>query len=525
MPEFDLVIRNGSIIDGTRQPRFSADVGIRGDRIAALGDLGRADARSTIDAGGRIVAPGFIDVHNHSDGWLLKTPHLAAKTLQGFTTEVLMADGISYAPVNPLTAREWVFYLRALDGLRMDEYDGWEGIADFMLRIEGQNVQNAAAHVPYANVRSLVCGFGRQHVDDYQMKSIQREIRESMHAGAVGVSTGLDYIVQCFSTTDELAAACSAAAEFGGLYVTHVRYKTGLLPALKEAVEIGRRAGVRVHISHLKPTSTQQSEEVLSYIDQTARHEVEFSFDLYPYQPGSTMLHYLLPYEVWEEGPLAAPRLLAEEWIRARFAQRLDASDASLLDEARIAWVAGKENSRLQGKCLREYIAEQNLPPADALADLLIEERLGVLAVVGEGDDRLVRPFLAHDLCMIGTDGIYTEDGPIHPRMFGSSGRILGRCVRDLRLFSLEDAVYKLAGFAAERFGLEGRGTIREGAFADVVIFDPQSVADLATFEQPRQFTTGVDTVVVNGVPIVSGGTPVENLSKPLPGRFLRHAQ
>lgn len=521
---FDVLIKNGTIIDGTRAPRVRGDVGISKDRIQTVGDLGGASAARIIDATGRIVAPGFVDVHNHSDGWLLKTPHLVPKTIQGFTTEVLMADGISYAPVKKHNAAEWLFYLRSLNALRMDEYRGWESIADYMALLDGHNVQNAIAHIPYANVRVNACGFARHVPDDYQMREIQTAIRQGMEDGAVGVSTGLDYIAECFATTDELVEACSAMAPWKGLYVTHMRYKKGNLVALKEAVEIGRRAGVPVHISHLKGTTAAEGEAILSYIDQTARHEVDLSFDVYPYQPGSTMLNFLLPNEVWEDGPLSVMPKLRDPAIRARFAAGLEAYKLDL-DAIQIAWVQSKENARHQGKLLSDYVEEMRLPPADALCNLLLEERLAVLLVFIEGDDPLVRPFLQHDLYMMGTDGIYFEDGVIHPRMYGSAARLLGPCVRDLNLFSLEDAVYKLSGAAAARFGLKDRGMIHAGHFADLVIFDPQTIVDRATYTDPHQYSVGVEHVLVNGVPIIADGACVENITSPLPGRALRFGQ
>jgi N-acyl-D-amino-acid deacylase len=519
---FDLILRGGTIIDGTGAARYGGDVGLRGDRIAAIGDLKDAEARQVIDAAGKIVAPGFVDVHNHSDGWLLKMPHLPVKTLQGFTTEVLMADGISYAPVNEHTARQWLYYLRALNALRLDEYRGWQSIADFMACIDGHNVQNAATHIPYANVRTMACGWGRQAVDDVQMRQIKADIRRGMEEGAVGLSTGLDYIAQCFSTTDELVAACSAMAEYGGLYVTHMRYKLGLLPALREAVEIGRRAGVAVHISHLKAQTPQLAEQVLEYIDRVARHEVDFSFDVYPYQSGSTMLNYLLPYEIWEDGPLSAIGKLQQPEMRTKFRYSLR-DYRQPLDKIHIAHVAGKENTRHQGKLLSKYVEQSGLPADEALANLLIDENFAVLLVINEGNDELIRPFLQHDLYMMGSDGIYHEGGVIHPRVYGSAGRLLGACVRDWRLFSLEDAVHKLSGRPAQRFGLHSRGVIREGNFADLVVFDPETVADRATYADPHQKTVGVEHVVVNGVAIVKDGTPVESLSEPLPGKYLQY--
>lgn len=545
---FDFVIRRATIIDGARTPRFVADIGLRGDRIAAIGDLSAASARRMIDATGLVAAPGFVDVHTHADGWLLKSPHLLPKTLQGFTTEVLMADGISYAPVTPHTWRDWIFYLRALDGLAFDEYSGWHSIEQFLDRIHGHNVQNVIAQIPYANVRSAVCGWGRQTPDDFQMRSILRDIRSSMEAGAVGLSTGLDYIVQCFAATNELVAACRPVGEFNGLYVTHMRYKSGLLTALREAVEIAQRSGTRLHISHLKAQTPQLAEQVLSYLDGEASRAVDLSFDVYPYQSGSTMLSYLLPYEVWDRGPLAAIERLRDPIVRERFDRGLREHRVEI-DQIRIAWVGSKENSQHQGKLLSDYVDSRHCSPAEALADLLIEERLAVLLVVNEGHDSLVTPFLQHPKQMVGTDGILCGcvgprrlsdvaagdadvqtlrlEGRPHPRVFGSAGRFLGPMVRDQKLFSLEDAVHKLSGSPASRFGLKERGELKTGNFADVVLFDPQIITDQATYEEPLQPTLGVHSVFVNGVPIIESGEAVTSTgpSGTLPGRHLRCGQ
>jgi N-acyl-D-amino-acid deacylase len=495
-------------------------VGIEGDRVVAIGDLRDTPRAAMIDAAGRIVAPGFIDVHNHSDGWLLKTANFAPKTLQGFTTEVLMSDGISYAPVDGSTARQWVYYLRALDGLEPSEYRGWQTLGEFMRHLTRTGTaQNAALQIPYANVRSLVCGFGERPVDDFQRRQIEYEVRAGMEQGAVGLSTGLDYIVQCFSTTEEVAAACAAMADRGGVYATHVRYKRGLLPALREAVEIGRRANVPVHISHLKAQPNAPAEQVFELLEEAAR-DVDLTFDVYPYQPGSTMLNYLLPYEVWEAGPLAALDLLHRPHLLARFRQGLKAYRLDL-DHIRVAWMPGRHNAKYIGQTLAEYVVQAELPADEALLNLLIEESLAVLCVMDEGDDRLVHPFLAHPRCMIGTDGIYFPDSCVHPRVYGSAGRVLGPYVRDLHLFTLEEAVYKLSGFAAARFQLVDRGELRTGAFADVVVFDPDTVADRATFADPHQPTVGIEHVLVNGVPIVAGGEPQMDFDGSPPGRVL----
>jgi N-acyl-D-amino-acid deacylase len=519
---FDLLLTGGAVIDGTGQPRCAADVAVAGDRIAAVGRLAGAAAGRTIDCTGRIVAPGLIDVHNHSDGWMLQGLHQTWKTSQGFTIEVLMADGISYAPVSEHNWRQWLHYLRSLDGLTLADYRGWRSLDEFMSLLDGRSVQNAAFHVPYANVRTLACGFGRTlPPDDFQMRQIRGEITRGMEAGAVGLSTGLDYIGQHHATTDELVAACSAVEPFGGLYVTHVRYKAGLLPALREAIEIGRRSGVKVHISHLKGSTEAEVQDVLSLLDRASR-EVDLSFDVYPYQRGSTMLNYLLPYEAWEDGPLGVLGKLDRPEIRARFRAGLDAL-AVPLDQITIAWSAAIQREgeapaeSLVGKTLAQFIEESAKPVEEALIDLLIDSNLATLMVVGPYDkDHLVEPLVQHDLAILGSDGIYFPGGYVHPRVFGSAGRWLGSLVRDRKLHSLEAAVQKASGKPAARYGLAGRGVIREGAFADLIVFDEATIADRATYERPQQECVGVEQVIVNGQSVIDRGQVVHG---PLPGR------
>ena len=274
---------------------------------------------------------------------------------------------------------------------------------------------------------------------------------------------------------------------------------------------------------HLKAASEADSEAILAYVDQVAVNEVDFSFDVYPYLPGSTLLNYLLPYEVWHDGPLAALPKLRDPSMREHVRRSLQAQ-ARELDAITIAWLPGKENSKYLGKTLAQYVDEVNKSPVDALCDLLIEENLAVLLVFFQGDDRFVEPFLAHDKYMMGTDGVYHEGGVIHPRQYGSAARLLGPCVRK-GLFSLEDAVWKLSGAPATRFGLKDRGRVAEGSYADLVVFDPESIQDHATFAEPHQMSSGVSEVLVNGVPIVRDSAPVETSGQPLPGRALRFKQ
>ena len=385
-------------------------MGIRGDRIAAIGPLADAAATHALDCRGKVVAPGLIDVHNHSDGWMLLEPHQTWKTSQGFTTEVLAADGIGYAPVSESNWRQWIYYLRSLNALRLEHYRGWQSLADYMQLLDGRNVQNAATHVPYANVRTLACAFGRATPDDCQMRIIRGEIARGMEEGAVGLSTGLDYLTQNYATTEEIANACTAVVPFGGLYVTHVRYKLGLLPALREAVEIGRRSGVKVHISHLKGGDEREVQEVLAFLDES-RKQVDLSFDVYPYQRGSTMLNFLLPYEVWEDGPLGVLGQLDRPEIRQRFAAGLEALGFPL-EQIHIAWTAAPNATELIGMPLPEFVAQRRKPTHEALIDLLIESNLATLMVLGPPDsDHLVEPLIQHDLAILGSDGIYFPGG------------------------------------------------------------------------------------------------------------------
>lgn len=515
---YDLLLRGGDVIDGSKAPRRRADVAIVGERIAAVGDLAEAQAREVVDVTGRIVAPGFVDVHNHSDGWLLRRPNFVPKTHQGFTTEVLMADGISYAPVNAFTWRAWMFYLRSLNALRLEEYRGWQTLDDYLSLLDRRTAQNVIAHVPYANVRTIAAGFTRHPPDDFQRRTIREEIRRGMEAGCVGLSTGLDYMAQHFAPTEEIVHAATAIAEFNGLYVTHIRYKAGLLVALEEAIEIGRRAGVRVHISHLKGTTPQEVEQVLALVDR-ARREVDLSFDVYPYQRGSTMLNFLLPYEVWEAGPLEVLARMGRDEMLARFSAGLDAMGLGL-DKFHIAWTASWDNSAHHGQTLADYVAETGRPAAEALYHLLIEENLATLLVIDSGDDALVRPLLQHDLYVMGSDGIYFPDSMQHPRVIGSAGRLLGPCVREWGLFSLEDAVFKLSAGPARRFGLRDRGEVRPRAFADLVVFDPETVADQADYHCPQQLCTGFEQVLVNGAFVIKDGQPQE-FAGACPGRRL----
>ena len=516
---YDIILRGGSLVDGTGSPAIQADVAINHNRIAEIGNLADAPATSEIDVSGLVVSPGFIDTHNHSDGWVTQTSGQECKIAQGITTELLMSDGISYAPVNDDTWREWIYYLHSLDGLNMHQYGGWHSLQEYMNFAASRSHQNIITQVPYANVRSLACGWSRNRVDDVQMRAIQREIRVGMEQGATGVSTGLDYVLQCFSDTDELAEACSVLNDFNGIYVTHVRYKKGLIPAINEAIEICTRAGCRLHISHLKGHDPYPPEVVLGRLEEAANDGLDIAFDVYPYQCGSTMLNYLLPYTVWEDGPTAAMKHITAPSFEREFEQILD--DYRLdLDKVIIAWTALNDFESSWGQTLNEYVESTGKSTGRALIDLLIDNNLAVLCVVDEGDDHHVHPYLQHPMCMFGTDAIEMPNGKVHPRAFGSSARMIGRMVRDEKLFSLEEAVRKMTSFPAEWFGIEKRGQLKKDWFADLVVFDEQTVIDNATYESPRQNPDGIRLSIVNGAVVYQDGAVIKH--DDAPGKYLR---
>lgn len=505
---YDILISGGTVIDGTGAPRQQTDVAVKGDSIVAIGELSGQQSKSKIEASGKIVCPGFIDVHNHSDGWLLKESNFHSKTAQGFTTEVLALDGVSYAPVTEENWREWFYYLHCLDGLTFNDYTGWQTLEEFQELFDKTTAQNSAMHIPYGNVRVMVNGFRSRPLDDFQRRVLRAEIENGMETGAVGLSTGIDYVGNCFSSTEELIDACKVVARYGGLHATHVRYKEGLVPALAEMVDISKRSGVKLHVSHMKTNSDEELEILLEYLAKEVEGKIDFSFDLYPYGPGSTMLSYMLPYEVWEEGPMAVVSKLNDPVIRRRFQQSV-ASSKFNLEKTYIAGLLSDQNQQHLGRSLGEVIRESGKTPADFMCDLLIEERMSVLLVVGDIDVWNVDPLFQHPGFMMGTDGIYNLNGPVHQRQFGSVGLFLSEYVRERKVLSLEQAIQHMSSVPAKRFGLPKRGEIAEGLIADLVVFDPDEIHDPTTIEAPRQNTVGVHEVIVSGESIIRNAEPV----------------
>ena len=451
---------------------------------------------------------------------MLKTANFWPKTSQGITTEVLMSDGISYAPVDVGELSRLVRLSRALDGLELSDYQGWQTIADYMSLLDGHTAQNTIALVPYANMRVLAAGWRRGPLDDSQMNIVRQEIAAAMEAGAAGLSTGLDYVAECFATTDELVEACRAIAPARGLYVTHVRYKKGTLAGVQEAVEIGKRAGVRCtfRISRLlRPLKPRPSCRTSTASRSTKSTSRSTSIRISAARRCSTTCCRT------RSGKTARWRFarLREPEVRQRLAALL-ACFPLPPEKIILAWTATKAGAARQGSSLARIAEQTGRSAADVVCDLLIAENLAALSILSAEEDQLIEPFLQHPKFMLGSDGIWFPDAHVHPRVYGSVPRMLGPLVRDKKLFSLEAAVHKMTGVPAERFGLADRGTIEEGAAADLMLFNPATIADRATYADPHQVSLGIEHVIVNGVQIVAGGQPVENLDPELPGRAAR---
>ncbi len=462
--EFDLVVAGGTVIDGTRAPRFDADVGVAAGRIAAVGDLAVRPARRRIDARGRIVAPGFIDAHTHDDIALLRQPGMDFKASQGVTTVVTGNCGISPAPLLPDTPAPPPISL-AVDG-------AGARFASFGAYLDALRARPAALNVaPLVGHTTLrarcVADLGRA-AGDAEIAAMQAHVREALAAGAFGVSTGTYYPPAAAATTEEIIEVCRPLTGSGGVFATHMRdEQDAVLASLQETFRIGRELGVPVVVSHHKVTGARnhgRSVQTLAAIDAARRCQC-VALDCYPYTAGSTMLH-----------------------------------DDPVRLEGRVLIAHSEPEPRMAGRELDEIAREWGCSKLDAVRRL--QPASAIYFMMDEAD---VQRILAYEPTMIGSDGIPLGDKP-HPRLWGTFPRVLGHYSRGLMLFPLETAVWKMTGLTAANFGLEGRGTIAEGAWADLVVFDPDAVIDTATYEDPQRPAAGIDTVVVNGVPVWQAG-------------------
>ncbi len=518
-PRYDLVVSGGRVIDGTGAPWVRADVGIRGDRIAAIGDLSAAPAKKRIDARGLAVAPGFIDLLGQSELSVLVDPRAESKIRQGITSE-LTGEGISPAPMNDAWVHEKEDWLRKYR-LKVD----WTDLRGYFRRLRrARPAINVGVMVGAAQVRGIVVGFGDVQPDAQQLARMQQLVEEAMEQGALGLSTGLIYQPGSFAKTDELIALAQVAAKHGGFYATHLRSEGArIFEALDEAFAIARAASIPVEIWHLKVGRSHwgHMQEVVARIERARASGIDVTADAYPYVASANGLHASLPDWVNAGGVDDLVVRLRDPALRARIARETGRD----LDAESILLVSCVDPGlkKFMGKRLSEVAREMELSPELALMQLVAQDRgkVGVARFTMKEEDvqtALRQPWVAAD-----TDyGARAADGPFggegaHPRAFGTMARILGHYVRDVKLFTLEEAVRKITSLPARRMGVWDRGLLRPGAYADVVVFDPDRVEDTATFEQPQKYPPGIETVVVNGRVVLHQGkrTP-ERPGRPL---------
>lgn len=515
---FDLLIRNGRVIDGSGLPWFRADVGITGDRIAVVGPLDKAGAKAVIDAGGKVVCPGFVDAHVHGDLALLADPYHEPAVRQGVTTYVLGQDGVAFAPGSPDTQQYMRRYTAGFNGNFPTPGKEWRTVADYLSLFDGNCAINACTLIPNGNVRMEAMGLESRKPTAAELKRMRQLVREGMEQGAVGLSSGLDYVPSIYADEDELAALCEEIAPFGGVYVTHMRgYNPQKAPpALQEVFDIGRRAGCAVHVSHFNCLA----EQTVPLLEAARAAGIDVTYDLYCYLYGSTLVVMLtIPPEFLEGGIDATLERLHQPAVRKALEPAF-ATPRFPIETIRLASIPSDEYRHLEGKSLIEASGGREPPElVNFVCDLLIATQLAAGCVIrhfARRQESDVVAFLKHPLMMGGSDGIYVGGAP-HPRGTGCFARYLGHHVR-AGDWTLEEAVMKCAYHTARRFGLADRGLVRAGMAADVVVFDPDRIADRSTFADGKALAVGVEHVLVNGVPVLWDG----ERTKALPGRGLK---
>lgn len=525
----DHVLVGGSVVDGTGAPAFDADVVVADGRIIEVAPPGTTDATGPrIDVTGLMIAPGFIDMHAHSDLAVLADPAHEAKVWQGVTLEVLGQDGLSYAPVTDVTLAQLLGQLAGWNGTPELDYD-WRSVGEYLDRIDRGTAVNAAYLVPHGNVRLAVLGTEQRPPSEAELERMVELVAQGMTEGAVGLSAGLTYTPGMYAEDSEIAALCAPVREAGGYYCPHHRnYGARVVEAYVECLEIARTTGVALHLAHCHvnfPQNAGRAHEVLEAIDAaTERHGVDVSLDTYPYLAGATYLSALLPSWVHAGGTEAALGRLTDPEQRSRILHEIEVVGAdghhgmpmdwetvvvaSVTDPA-CDWAVGSSIARLG--------AERGTNPGQVFCDLLIADRLGSGCLVHVGNEDNVRTIMQHRAHTGGSDGILVGARP-HPRGWGTFPRYLGTYVRELGVLGLEECISHLTSRAARRLGLRDRGVVQAGAVADLAVFDPRTIAARSTYEDPRRQPEGMQHVLVNGVFTLRDGRRTDHV----PGRSIR---
>jgi dihydroorotase/N-acyl-D-amino-acid deacylase len=510
----DLKIINGRVLDGTGAPWFRADVGVRGDTIVAIGDLSNVEAKSTIDAQNQIVAPGFIDLLNWSQYTVMSDPHLEAHVRQGITTAIA-GEGASPGP-------------RRADQLNADEK--WTRLGDYLDQLDRQGASmNFALLVGAANPRQMVIGDVNRPATAEEMRQMEAIVDQAMRDGAIGISTSLIYVPAMYSTTDELVNLARVAHKYGGMYFSHIRDEADRInAALDEAFHIGRAAGIPVNIWHLKIGGRPNwgtMPQIIARIEAARAEGLDVSANVYPYAASATALSTLVPDWAMEGGyddflvRLRNPEHRAKiaEAFRAQFARRGERG-------IYVAQIFNSAQDQYEKKFIEEIAKMMTTSVDEALIAIFEANPISPRVIYFGMDENDVRYALKQPFVSVGTDAnaptaaTRAENSSVHPRGYGTFPRVLGRYSRDEKLFPLEEAVRKITSQAALRAHIYDRGVLRPGMKADVVVFDPATVRDTSTFEDPHRFSEGISDVVVNGIPVLRAGA----MTKALPGRTIR---
>jgi len=524
MPDYDLVLAGGRIVDGTGAPWFRADVGIVGDRISAVGDLSAVHAIRRIDVRDRMVAPGFIDLLGQSELNVLVDNRVESKIRQGITTEIT-GEGDSAAPLNDALLLEIKPFLDRYQ-LRID----WTDLAGYFRRLrQTGSAINLGTFVGAATVRSVVLGLADVQPTPEQLQRMELVTARAMEQGALGVSSALIYPPGSYARTPELVALARVAARYGGVYATHMRGEAdGLLDALEETIAIGREARIPVEVWHLKAAGRNnwgRMKQIVSRIERARAEGVEISADMYPYEAARNGLDANVPAWAHADGTDAMLTRFHDPDQRARIKSELwhGGLGAETPDGILLVSALNPDLNRYMGKRLSEAARQMGKSAEDALLDLVEADRgsVGVVRFVMSEEDvqlGLRQPWVALGIDEPGQ----AVDGPfagqmVHPRGFGAAARLLGHYARDLKLFTVEEAVRKMTSLPARRMRLADRGLVRTGMAADLTVFDPASVRDLATYEQPLRYAQGIEYVVVNGRIVLDAG----QLTAERPGRVL----
>ena len=512
---FSVVLTGGMLHDGTGSPGYRADVGIAGDRIKAVGHLRSVPAQRTIDVGNRVISPGFIDVHAHSEFSLLRGDGLEARVRQGVTTDLLAPDGFAYAPLSGERLDEMKSYLSVFNG-PPDESWHWSDVSEYQNLFKGRVGINVVPQVGFNAIRAEAVGWEARPANPDEIREMRALTHHAMEQGATGMQTGLDYYPSGNATTKELVAVASVVAEYGGVYSSHVRSnRLGLDAGVEEALAVGRDAQVPVHLSHLFGTA-----ELYGQLEKARSQGIDVTFDAYPYMAGCTHLSFCLP----ESLQLGPPDNVIESLRDKATPSRIESHIASWFEqvgtkpeEVRFASVPPGPHQHLEGHYLADAVVELGGTLAETVCDLLVENRLNVLMVFHWHDDAKLQRALIHPLGMLGSDGLFRGRSP-HPRGFGAHARMLAFVVREKGWLSLPDAIRRMTSLPAARYGLTDRGIVRPGLAADLAVFDPETVQDMATFENGRTPAVGFDYVFVNGRVVLDAGALTDTTA----GRVLK---